>query len=168
MSRRTVSAEERTLFEETVKGTRKDAPKPAKKSASTAAKLKSPQKPQAPALDGNTDRRMRRGELEPDARLDLHGLTEASAYRAVVTFVRAAHGRGHRLVLIVTGKGKPVDRDAPFDLELVTRSRGVLKTMTPRWLKEPELAKFIATVRTSHRRHGGEGALYVYLRKARR
>ncbi|HEX3810596.1 MAG TPA: Smr/MutS family protein [Rhizomicrobium sp.] len=167
MKRRTVSEEERALFEDTFKGTRKVAPKKVAKPAAAPVKAK-PQKPQAPTVNGRTDRLMRRGDLEPEARLDLHGLTEAAAYRAVLSFVRTAYVRGHRLVIIVTGKGKPIAHDAPFDLELLGRSRGVLRTMTPRWLAEPDLAKFIATTRSAHRRHGGEGALYVYLRKPRR
>ena len=82
--------------------------------------------------------------------------------------LRAASARKLRLILIVTGKGRKQPRpDEPFDLELEGRARGVLRTMTPRWLAEPELAGFVADVRPSHRRHGGDGALYVYLRKAR-
>ena len=67
---------------------------------------------------------------------------------------------------MVTGKGTPPAPDAPFDLELNSRARGVLKTLAPRWLQEPGLARFVADVRSAHRKHGGAGALYVYLRKA--
>ena len=105
--------------------------------------------------------------MEPEAKLDLHGLTEATAHRALVTFLRGTQVRGLKLVLVVTGKGRRRADDEPFDLELVARSRGVLKTMVPRWLKEPELARFVATFGEAHRRHGGAGALYVYLRKPR-
>lgn len=127
-------------------------------------------KPRAPSgLDGRTAERLRRGMAEPDARIDLHGMSEDAAQRALITFVRGAAMRGCRLLLIVTGKGrKPPAPDEPFDLELVQRRRGVLKSLTPRWLSQPELAGFIADVRTAHRRHGGEGALYVYLRKQAR
>jgi hypothetical protein len=71
------------------------------------------------------------------------------------------------LVLVVTGKGGDarVARDEPFDLELDKTRRGVLRSLTPRWLKEPGLAELIAHVGEAHRRHGGAGALYVYLRK---
>jgi len=69
----------------------------------------------------------------------------------------------------VTGKGlKPSAPDEPFDLELDRRARGVLRAMVPRWLEEPDLAGFVADVRSAHRRHGGAGALYVYLRKENR
>ncbi len=67
---------------------------------------------------------------------------------------------------MVTGKGaKDPAPDEPFDME--RNARGVLKTMTPRWLAEPELAPLVADVRSAHRSHGGAGALYVYLRKNR-
>ena len=68
-------------------------------------------------------------------------------------------------MLVVTGKGARVAADAPFDMELNYRSRGVLKSVVPRWLREPSFAAMVAGVRTAHARHGGEGALYVYLRK---
>ncbi len=102
-------------------------------------------------LDGNTKRKLEKGELAPAAKLDLHGLTEAAAHGTLMTFLAAAHRRGDRLVLVVTGKGEA--------------GRGVLKTMVPRWLDEAPMAKLIAEKRWAHRRHGGDGALYVYLRK---
>jgi DNA-nicking Smr family endonuclease len=117
-------------------------------------------------LDGNTSDRLRRGQLEPEARLDLHGLGEAAAHRALITFVKSAQARGLKLVLVVTGKGaKNQAPDAPFDMERARRTRGVLRIMTPRWLQERDMAVLVADVRTAHRRHGGEGALYIYLRK---
>jgi DNA-nicking Smr family endonuclease len=173
------SAEERELFVETLKEAKalaKRKPAAPKPAPSKPALISPPapsaglQKPRraAAGLDGNTAERLRRGQLDPEARLDLHGMTESTAHRALVTFLRAASARGLRLVLIVTGKGgKLAAPDAPFDLELDGRARGVLNAMTPRWLAEPELAGFVADVRSSHRRHGGAGALYVYLRKSK-
>lgn len=176
--RREPSEEERVLFETALKDA---APikKPSARAKPGTAKAKSKPsggheraqavtpKPRLPSgLDGRTAERLRRGVAEPDARIDLHGMTENAAHRALVTFVRSAASRGCRLLLIVTGKGlKPAAADEPFDMELVQRRRGVLKSLTPRWLSEPELAGFVADVRAAHRRHGGEGALYVYLRK---
>jgi DNA-nicking Smr family endonuclease len=163
MTRRRVSDDERALFEDAFNGTiplKKPIPK--KAVAKPAPKIAAPP-PQFSGIDGGTDRGLRKGALAPDARLDLHGMTESAAHRALVTFVRGAGGRGLRLLLIVTGKGAADPPDAPFDLG--ARKRGVLKTMTPRWLRESELAPFVADIRAAHRRHGGNGALYVYLRK---
>ena len=171
------SDEERALFEETFKDTAplKKPKRPRAKPASIPAKALPvqppeivpkpvPRGPRPPGLDGNTAERLRRGQLEPQARIDLHGLTESAAHRALVTFLRGARARELRLVLVVTGKGaRPAAHDAPFELD--ARPRGVLKTMTPRWLAEPELASFVVDAREAHIRHGGAGALYVYLRK---
>ena len=111
--------------------------------------------------------RLRRGLLEPEAKLDLHGLTENAAHRALLLFLKGAQQRRHKLVLVVTGKGKKMAADSPFDMELQERSRGVLKAAVPRWLREPEFAGLLAGTRSAHRRHGGDGAIYVYLRKGR-
>lgn len=120
-------------------------------------------------IDGNTAERLRRGQMEPQARLDLHGMSERNAHRALVTFVRAANVRKLRLLLVVTGKGVVGQRsergEAVFDLGLDMQARGILRSLTPRWLREPGLGEMIADVREAHRRHGGSGALYVYLRK---
>jgi DNA-nicking Smr family endonuclease len=105
-------------------------------------------------LDGNTKKKLEKGEIAPSAKLDLHGLTEAAAHGTLLTFLTAAHRRGDRLVLIVTGKGEA--------------GRGVLKQMVPRWLQEAPMQKIIADQRWAHNRHGGDGALYVYLRKSGR
>jgi hypothetical protein len=74
-----------------------------------------------------------------------------------------------RLLLVVTGKGGAAERknenETVFDLGLDMRARGILRNLTPRWLREPGLANMVADVREAHRRHGGAGALYVYLRK---
>jgi DNA-nicking Smr family endonuclease len=112
-------------------------------------------------LDGNTERRLERGDIAPTAKLDLHGLTESAAHGTLLTFLIAAHRRGDRLVLVVTGKGAAADSDSP----LFERGRGVLRQMVPRWLDEAPMAKIVADKRWSHRRHGGDGALYIYLRK---
>ncbi|MDE2182568.1 MAG: Smr/MutS family protein [Alphaproteobacteria bacterium] len=159
MSRRQTTKEERELFHAVAKGA---ALAPA---AVSAAKPKpKPKAKTAGGVDAGTARKLARGELDADAKLDLHGLSEAAAHRALANFVQNAHRRGARLLLIVTGKGAR-DPDAPFDLEFAGRSRGVLKTMVPRWLDEPPLAGSIVLKRPAHRRHGGDGALYVYLRK---
>ena len=168
--KRETSEEERTLFRETFRDARPHLPtaKPAKKKEAAKEESKPPARPR-PAhtgVDGGTSERLRRGQLEPQSRLDLHGMTEAAAHRALARFIPSAHAQGERLVLVVTGKGlKQPAADEPFDLELHMRSRGVLRTMVPRWLKDAALAPLVADVRAAHRKHGGGGALYIYLRK---
>lgn len=157
MRRRPTSEDERAEFEAAFKEARPLAPVLPKRVAPVSRVAKKPS-----GIDGGTAREMRKGALEPEARLDLHGMTENAAHRALVTFVRGAQARGLRFVLIVTGKGVD-DPHAPFTMG--EGRRGVLKALTPRWLTEPELSGFIADMRAAHRRHGGDGALYVYLRK---
>jgi DNA-nicking Smr family endonuclease len=171
--KRETSEDERTLFQTTLRDVRPFDPAVQTKPKPKPTKIESAVEPrERPAprvrsgLDGRTAERLRRGQLEPQARLDLHGMTEAAAHRVLARFVQAAQVRGDRLVLVVTGKGgKPPPDDAAFDLELDRRARGVLKMMVPRWLAEPSLAPLVADARPAHRRHGGDGALYVYLRK---
>jgi len=163
MRRRPTSDEERALFEEAFKETRPHRAEP-KSSPGPGAR-----KPGATGgVDGNTAERLRKGTMEPDARIDLHGKTEEAAHRALLAFLRNAQRSGTRLVLVITGKGaRTAAPDAPFDMEEDRRARGVLKSAVPRWLAEPSFAALIADARTAHRRHGGTGALYVYLRKQR-
>jgi DNA-nicking Smr family endonuclease len=171
--KRETSDEEKTLFRETFRDVRPHLAPATKKPAAKKEPKESTQEEPKPAprlptagLDGRTSERLRRGQLEPQSRLDMHGMTEAAAHRALQRFLYTAHAQGARLVLVVTGKGlKQPGDDEPFDLELHMRSRGVLRTMVPRWLKEAVLAPLVADVRTAHRRHGGTGALYIYLRK---
>ena len=167
MRRRQTTDEERKLFAEAFKESRPH--KPEKKPAKSAPKapLPVPQK-HTGGLDGNTAERLRKGSLEPDARIDLHGMTEAVAHNSLLSFLRNARRSGARLVLVITGKGaRAPDPYEPFDLELESRARGVLKSMVPRWLREPDFAELIADHRAAHVRHGGSGAVYVYLKKKR-
>jgi DNA-nicking Smr family endonuclease len=158
MKRRIASEEERAEFVAAFQEAR-----PMKPIAPKRARKPGTVKSTEPSgIDGGRARDLSKGNLEPQARIDLHGMTEIVAHRALATFLRGAQARGLRLILIVTGKGarQPEDR-----FEMGGGRRGVLKEMTPRWLREPELARFIADIRSAHRRHGGDGALYVYLRK---
>ena len=153
MSRR-ASDEEKTLFRKTVAEASPQAvikPRPRKSTAKAAP----------PGLDGTTRARLKRGEKAPDAKLDLHGMTQAAAHRALASFLQAAHKKGVRLALVVTGQGNP-DREAAG---WAKSPHGVLKQMVPRWLNEGDLAAFVTGTAPAHVRHGGDGALYVYLRK---
>lgn len=163
MSRRKTTDEERELFRQSFVATIPIGAAALKPPSSKRAK---PPVAGETGLDGRTDERLRRGTLAPDARLDLHGLTEREAHNSLLLFLRTAQLRSCKLVLVVTGKGARIAPDAPFDMELHTRPRGVLKSAVPRWLKEREFAGLVAGTRDAHRKHGGEGALYIYLRKA--
>ena len=157
---RRTSEDERKLFKAVIDQARpikKTAPKPTLAAAKAAKN--------GGGLDGRTQARLTRGVLEPEARLDLHGFTQDAAHDALLAFLRKSRRRGDRLVLVVTGKGARPAPDEPFDLS--APRRGVLKAAVPRWLNESAFAALIASVSAAHRRHGGAGALYIYLRKNR-
>ena len=157
MKRRTTSDDERQLFEQVFKEGR-----PIKPPMPKAAEKKKSTSTGPSGVNGATRDRLRKGLIEPDARIDLHGMTQGPAHRTLFTWLTNAQRSGHRLVLVVTGKGNPKnDENASW----MTSSHGVLKQMVPRWLNEAELAALIAYVAPAHVKHGGGGALYVYLRK---
>ena len=95
-----------------------------------------------------------------DGALDLHGLTQAEAHQALRGFLRYSQARGARLVIIVTGKGGAIDEFSSWPNE-----RGVLKRLTPQWLREPDLRSVVLGFEEAGRAHGGSGALYVRLRR---
>ena len=109
-------------------------------------------------MDPKTHRRMAKGKLAPEARLDLHGLTLAAAHPELIRFILSSHADGRRLVLVITGKGKGDHGPLP------TRP-GALRHQVPHWLHMPPLAPVVQQVTAAHYRHGGEGAYYVYLRR---
>jgi DNA-nicking Smr family endonuclease len=113
-------------------------------------------------LDGNTKEKLKRGQLQPAARIDLHGMSEAAAHGALLSFLAGAQARGVRLALVVTGVGNPARDEVA---EWMRPRHGVLKQMVPRWLNEKEFAALAVGTAPAHVRHGGDGALYVYLRK---
>jgi DNA-nicking Smr family endonuclease len=105
--------------------------------------------------------RVARGREPIDASIDLHGLTQREAHSALFAFLRRAQADGAALVLIVTGKGGAArERDA--DVE-----RGVLRRQVPNWLSLPEFRSLVLGFEPAHAGHGGEGALYVRLRRQR-
>lgn len=110
-------------------------------------------------------KRVARGRDEIGARIDLHGMRQVEAHGALRAFLHRAWSSGHRMVLVITGKGREqdVDRHAPFDM-FQERDRGILRRNVPRWLSEPELRLIVVGYTTAHVRHGGDGAFYVQLR----
>ncbi|MFN6978251.1 MAG: Smr/MutS family protein [Gemmobacter sp.] len=118
---------------------------------------------QAPVqMDRKAFDTMLRGRKAPEARLDLHGMTLAEAHPELVRFILRAHAAGMRLVLVITGKGKLRDEGGPMPARV-----GALRHAVPQWLAQPPLDPLVLQVAEAHRRHGGAGALYVYLRRIR-
>ena len=119
----------------------------------------SPKSPPLAPLDRRLKQRVARGREPIEARLDLHGMTQAQAHTALLGFLRRAHADGVRTVLVVTGKGLG-SRDHSQDHE-----RGVLRRQVPMWLALPEFRLLVVGFDAAHVGHGGEGALYVRLRR---
>ena len=107
-------------------------------------------------VDSRTMARLRRGRLRPEARIDLHGMTQAEAHGALAAFIARVQNDGRRCVLVVTGKGR------------VSEGGGVLRHGVPQWLNTPALRPRIMGFCAAQPRDGGAGALYVLIRRARR
>jgi DNA-nicking Smr family endonuclease len=179
--RRALSEEERALWESVAKQTKPlrkrtravktpaaspetETPAAAKIPAAPKphppARIPHPPKPAAPPLAplGRRERsHLARGRKEIDARLDLHGMTQTRAHRALLGFLQRACGEGLTFVLVITGKGK-IGAEA---------ERGVLRRQVPQWLSLPEFRPLVVGFEEAHIGHGGEGALYVRIRRSR-
>jgi DNA-nicking Smr family endonuclease len=128
---------------------------PARIAPPSAAKPKTPTpRHGVDGIEPNRHHRIAR-EREPiGARLDLHGYDQDRARAVVESFLRRAWDEGYRSVLVITGKGVQGD--------------GILRRRAPEWLAAPHLSEIVAGVSEAHRRHGGEGALYVALKRKRK
>ncbi len=184
MARRPISEDERVLWQSVAKTAtpmkrrRKSAPPsaatPAEKSPPKAHKKtktapKAAPPPPAPAaprhhelshglsigIDKRQAERFRGGRLPIEGRIDLHGRTQQEAHDDLRAFLADAHGRGKRCVLVITGKGMTASKS------------GVLKQNVPRWLNEPGLRRHVLAFDYAERQHGGDGALYVLLKRDR-
>jgi DNA-nicking Smr family endonuclease len=111
-------------------------------------------------MDAGTHAKMTRGKLQPEARIDLHGMTQAEAHPELIRFILNAQSAGLRLVLVITGKGKRRDDTGPMPQRV-----GALRHQVPRWLQLPPLGPVVLQVSEAHLKHGGGGAYYVYLRR---
>ena len=114
-------------------------------------------------LDRNTQKRLRRGEMPIEGKLDLHGMNQGQARQALINFIVNAQSAGKRCVLVVTGKGN-TGRTSDNWLD---SKPGVLKQKVPDWLGEAELNNIVLQAVSALPKHGGDGALYVYLRRLR-
>ena len=146
---------------------RAPAAQQAPRSARVAPKEAPKAKPAArgETLDRQTARRLERGRLAVEARLDLHGMRQREAHAALRRFLKSAQRRGYRHVLVITGKGAGTDDSKPF---YEADERGVLRQAVPHWLSQPDLAPQVISYSEAPRRLGGEGALYVRIRAAKR
>lgn len=124
------------------------------------APAKQPPPPLAP-LGRRLKQRVARGREPIEARLDLHGYTQAKAHAALLHFLRRAQADRLKTVLVVTGKGST--RDVGDN----SAQRGVLKRAVPQWLALPEFRSLVLGFEDAHGAHGGQGALYLRLRRAR-
>ena len=157
---------------EPLKGKRRPRPKGAPASAKTSRRAPSapttsprPTKPapkapplvmgQGAGIDKRTVQRLKRGQLDIEARLDLHGLTQTEAHGRLDDFLARAQDRGLRCVLVITGKGR------------VSQDGGTLRRMVPRWLNTPPSRGRVLSMSQAQPKDGGGGALYLLLRKRR-
>ncbi len=178
--KRNLSEEERALWESVAKQTKplRKKPRTAKAEGAPAAEARAAAKPAAPpkplpsvkiprmatprtpplAPLGRRERaQLSRGRKEIDARLDLHGMTQTRAHRALSGFLLRAHREGLTFVLVITGKGKMGAES----------ERGVLRRQVPQWLSLPEFRSLVVGFEEAHIGHGGEGALYVRIRRSK-
>jgi DNA-nicking Smr family endonuclease len=186
MKRRPISEDERALWQSVAKtatplkrrrksepapaassSPEKPAPKAAKTRAKPATKAPTPTLAPPPAkhhelshglsvgIDKRQAERFRGGRLPIEGRIDLHGRTQQQAHDDLRGFLADAHADGKRCVLVITGKGMTASKS------------GVLKENVPRWLNEPGLRRHVLAFDHAERQHGGEGALYVLLKRDR-
>jgi DNA-nicking Smr family endonuclease len=123
----------------------------------TPSAPKPPEPPPLAPLGRRERSQLSRGRKEIEARLDLHGMTQTRAHRALSGFLQRAHSDGLTFVLVITGKGKMGAES----------ERGVLRRQVPQWLSLPEFRTLVVGFEEAHIGHGGEGALYVRIRRAR-
>jgi DNA-nicking Smr family endonuclease len=136
--------------------------KPPSPPPSPAPAARAPPPPREPALapfDRRLKQRLARRREAIDDTIDLHGMTQAQAHTALVRFLRAARAADARVVLVITGKGA---RNEDFAAD-----RGVLRRQVPLWLTSRELRGYVVGFDAAHVAHGGDGALYVRIRRAR-
>ncbi len=132
-----------------------DVPKPPKKPPlpapqKTPERAATPQSAKHP-IDDRTRRKIARGRVSLDDRIDLHGMTHDRAKTTLTAFLVRCHRAGDRTVLVITGKGSV--------------GEGVLRNALPRWLATEPLAAMVSGYTAADRKHGGEGAFYVRLKR---
>lgn len=122
-----------------------------------ATVLPEPQSVSGRQMSAQQKRKLTRGELSIDGRLDLHGMTRETAQKRLIGFIAAQYKKQHRCLLVITGKG-PKDQETG-------KGQGVLRKELPFWLESPAIAPCILAVTPAAPMHGGTGAFYIYLRR---
>jgi DNA-nicking Smr family endonuclease len=132
-----------------------------------------PERAGPPALSGfdrRTSQRLMRGQAEIDARIDLHGTGVELARHRLLSFLGQSRSAGHRMVLVITGKGaSPFARHTLHGAEHfhTPEREGRLRRLLTEWLHEPEFRALVSGFQPAHPKHGGGGAFYVKLRRIR-
>jgi DNA-nicking Smr family endonuclease len=181
---RRLTAEEQALWDTVTRAVKPMRPRPAVETTVAASPPPEPVPPARPAsaparaalpesaapapvqnkpagLDRRLKQRVGRGAMPIEARLDLHGMTQIDAHAELLRFLRVAQAKQAKLVLVITGKG------ARGGAAAFSSERGVLKRLVPQWLSLPEFRAYVIGFDAAHASHGGEGALYVRVRRAR-
>lgn len=123
-------------------------------------KRRDPPAPPLAPIDRKLKLKLSRGNAGIDARLDLHGHTQAEAKSRLLRFLETAQAREYALVLVITGKGKRSNDGG-------SNEGGVLKRQVPLWLSLPEFRALVIGFEEAGIRHGGGGALYIRVRRRR-
>ena len=170
MRSRKLNEEERTLWNEFTRSLKPLRAAPATPSAPRskplgAAPIAKPRSNApaavAEALDRRQKKRLVRGIISIDARLDLHGLTQAQAHSQLLRFLRGAQSKGAKFALVITGKGAPrADNHWEFG-----KGTGTLRRQVPHWLSLPPFQVYVSAFEQANPAHGGEGALYIRIRR---
>ena len=116
----------------------------------------------APGIDRKTSLKLKKGKVEIDCKLDLHGLTQIEAKKALEKAILGAWKNRFRLILVITGKGL---RQSKSNGSNDNEAPGILRRAVPGWLKETPMSNFVLAFSSAQQTHGGTGALYVLLRK---
>jgi DNA-nicking Smr family endonuclease len=136
------------------------APKPVRARAVVAPPVPAKARTPGPTLDATWDRKLARGLVSPDATLDLHDHTLASAHALLDQGLARSIQRGDRVLLLVTGRPPRAESERPH-------ARGAIRAAVVDWILAGRHADRVASIRTAHPRHGGLGALYLVMRRAR-
>lgn len=144
---------DKALLNETEKPKASPAPRQLVRAALPEPAVTISLSPMSKVLDPSISRKIAKGRISIDGKIDLHGMTQVEAHQRLWRFIENAYLSGKRTVLVITGKG--------------LRSEGVLRRSVPQWLENPEFQSMVIGSETAHISHGGSGALYVRIRKNR-